>query len=82
MSIFAGITEKISDWIGIPGLIGAFALALAVWLYYDLVAEMPLNGTMTFGVGICSLLLVSLIKIVVGLCRHPSATKDDVPDDK
>jgi phosphatidylserine synthase len=80
MSLFSGFTEKLSDWIGVPGLIAAFTITLLVWLYYDLTLGMPLNNTMTVGVGICSLLLVSFIKILAGLIRNPT-TKDDTPDE-
>lgn len=82
MSVFSDIPKAISSWVGVPGLIATLIITLAVWLYYDLIVEMTLNNTMTFGVGICSLLFVALIKIVAGLFRPSSKTKDDEPNDK
>lgn len=80
MSLFSGFTEKLSDWIGVPGLIAAFTLTILVWLYYDLSLGMTLNKTMTLGVSICSLLLVSFIKIAINLIRNKTS-KDDTPDE-
>lgn len=77
MSIFVDIPKKVSEWIGVPGLLAAFTLSLAVWLYYDLVVEMTLNGTMTTGLGICSLLIVACVKLTVGLIRKSSSEKEN-----
>lgn len=70
MSIFADIPKKIADWVGVPALIAAFVLSLAIWLYYDLVLEMTLNNTMSFGLGLCSLLIMVAIKVIFGLFKH------------
>jgi hypothetical protein len=82
MSLFSNIPKTVSNWIGVPGLIIAFTIALAIWLYFDFVVEMTLNGTMTLGVSICSLLIVSFFKIVSGLFRTSCTAKDDAHDKK
>jgi hypothetical protein len=82
MSIFSDIPKKITDWIGVPGLIIAFSLALVVWLYYDLVIGMTLNSSMVLGLSTCSLLIVAFIKIVIGLLRGSSSAKEDEVDEE
>ncbi|MBT0587603.1 hypothetical protein [Alteromonas oceanisediminis] len=65
MPFFSDIGSKFTDWLGVPGILAAFAISLCVWLYYDLIIDSTLNSTMMLGVSICSIFLVAVAKMSI-----------------
>ena len=80
MALFSDIGSKFTDWFGIPGILVAFSLSLATWLFYDLILNTTLNSTMMLGVSVCAIIIVAVGKICISVTKMLVSRRRMKPD--